>query len=119
MLTFGHGTASEIELASLIRANTIEAVVDIRSVAKSRAHPHVRAAEMARWVPDLSGASYEWQPELGYADYMQAPEFLQALDALLKRGVNVAHLMHSGGRQPHVLTEGIRVLPSGLLQYDL
>jgi uncharacterized protein (DUF488 family) len=60
---------------------------------------------MARWVPDLSGAGYEWRPELGgfrkarpdspnlalrhpsfrgYADYMQTPEFRGALGALIE-----------------------------------
>jgi uncharacterized protein (DUF488 family) len=94
--TFGHGTAGEVELAALIRAAGVKAVIDVRSVPKSRAHPHVWAERMALWVPDLSGASYEWRPELGgfrkaradspnvglrhpsfrgYADYMQTPEF--------------------------------------------
>ncbi|MBV8148654.1 MAG: DUF488 domain-containing protein [Candidatus Eremiobacteraeota bacterium] len=170
LLTFGHGAASETDLAALIRANGIRAVVDIRSVPKSRAHPHVWAEAMAQWVPDLSAASYEWLRALGgfrkprpdspnvalrhpafrgYADYMQTAEFMRALDELLKaaaqqplaimcseslwwrchrrlvadaatllHGVDVLHVMHSGARQPHVLTEGIRVLPDGLLQYD-
>ena len=60
---------------------------------------------MALWVPDLSGASYQWRRELGgfrkalpespnvalrhpsfrgYADYMQTPAFVAALDALLE-----------------------------------
>src|SRR5579863_3611378 len=103
--TFGHGTAGETELASLIRATCVKAVVDVRSVPKSRAHPHVWADRMARWVPDLSGASYEWRPALGgfrkarpdssnvglrhasfrgYADYMQTPEFAAALAALVE-----------------------------------
>jgi uncharacterized protein (DUF488 family) len=125
---------------------------------------------MARWVPDLAGASYDWRPALGgfrktrpdspnlalrhpafrgYADYMQTAEFLHALDDLLERaeqttlaimcseslwwrchrrliadastllhGVEVLHIMHSGTRQPHVLTDGVRALPSGILQYD-
>jgi uncharacterized protein (DUF488 family) len=125
---------------------------------------------MARWVPDLSGASYEWRPALGgfrkprpdspnvalrhpafrgYADYMQTPEFIRALDDLLHatqnkvaaimcseslwwrchrrlvadaatllRGVEVFHVMHSGTRQPHVVTQGARVLTNGVLQYD-
>jgi uncharacterized protein (DUF488 family) len=106
LLTLGHGTASELDLAALIRASHVGVVADVRSVPKSRAHPHVWAEEMARWVPDLSGASYEWHPELGgfrratpessntglrhpafrgYADYMQTPEFLRALDTLLQR----------------------------------
>jgi uncharacterized protein (DUF488 family) len=109
LLTVGHGTASELDLAALIRAHHIGVVADVRSVPKSRAHPHVWAEEMARWVPDLSGASYEWHPELGgfrktspqsfnaglrhpafrgYADYMQTPEFLGALDTLLERAAH-------------------------------
>ncbi len=104
--TFGHGTASESELAALLRTHHIETVIDVRKIPKSRAHPHVWAERMAQWVPDLSGAAYEWHPEFGgfrkadprspnvalrndafraYADYMQTPEFLEALDLLMKR----------------------------------
>jgi uncharacterized protein (DUF488 family) len=170
LLTFGHGAAGEVDLAALIRGAGISTLVDVRSIPKSRAHPHVWAQAMARWVPDLAGASYEWHPELGgfrktrpdspnvalrnpafrgYADYMQTPEFIQGLHdlvskaeekpvaimcseslwwrchrrliadaATLLRGVHVRHLMHSGAQQSHVPTEGVRVLPNGLLQYD-
>lgn len=103
LLTFGHGTAGEVDLAALIRGAGIAAVVDVRSVPKSRAHPHVWAERMANWLPDLAGATYEWRPSLGgfrkvrpdspnvalrhpsfrgYADYMQTPTFVAALDAL-------------------------------------
>lgn len=103
ILTFGHGTAGETELAALVRAARVEAVIDVRSVPKSRAHPHVWAERMALWLPDLSGASYEWRPDLGgfrkarpdspnvalhhpafrgYADYMQTREFGAALTKL-------------------------------------
>jgi uncharacterized protein (DUF488 family) len=99
----GHGTAGEIELAALIRAAGLALVADVRSIPKSRAHPHVWAERMARWVPDLAGAAYEWRRELGgfrkprpdspnvalrhpafrgYADYMQTPPFATALRAL-------------------------------------
>ncbi len=61
---------------------------------------------MAHWVPDLSGAGYEWHPEFGgfrkadpnspnialrnaafraYADYMQTPQFLDAFNRLMER----------------------------------
>lgn len=61
---------------------------------------------MEVWVPDLSGATYEWWRELGgfrksradsenvglvhpafrgYADYMQTPEFAAALQQLVER----------------------------------
>jgi uncharacterized protein (DUF488 family) len=102
--TFGHGTAGEVELAALIRRAGVQAVVDVRSVPKSRAHPHVWAQRLAQWVPDLAGAAYEWRRELGgfrkpipdspnvalhhpsfrgYADYMQTAAFGTALEALL------------------------------------
>jgi len=103
--TFGHGTAGDVDLAALIRAAGVKAVVDVRSIPKSRAHPHVWAERMALWVPDLARASYEWRPALGgfrkaradspnvglrhpsfrgYADYMQTPEFAAALAQLVE-----------------------------------
>ena len=93
-----------MEIAALIRGAGVRAVADVRSVPKSRAHPHVWAEAMALWVPDLAGASYEWRRELGgfrkprpdspnaglrhpsfrgYADYMQTPPFAAALDSLI------------------------------------
>jgi uncharacterized protein (DUF488 family) len=171
LFTFGHGTADEVELAALIRGAGIGSVVDVRSVPKSRAHPQAWMEAMARWVPDLSGASYQWSPALGgfrkrhldspntalrhasfraYADYMQTEPFLRALDELVQslgksataimcseslwwrchrrliadaatllRGVDVRHVMHAGTIVPHRLTEGVRILPGGLLQYDV
>lgn len=106
ILTFGHGTADAVELAALIRGAGIERVIDVRSVPKSRTHPHVWSERMEQWVPDLAGAAYEWMPMLGgfrkarpdspnvalqhpsfrgYADYMQTPQFLDALDTLIRR----------------------------------
>lgn len=108
LLTFGHGTASADELAALIRDTEIQSVVDVRTVPKSRRFPHVWEAEMARWVPELSGASYTRSPALGgfrkphrespnvalrhpsfraYADYMETPEFTGALDELIGHAV--------------------------------
>ena len=159
-----------MDLAALIRANAVRAVIDVRSVPKSRAHLHVWAERMAIWVPDLSGATYDWRRGLGgfrkaradspnvalrhpsfrgYADYMQTPEFLAELRRLtddarevptaimcsetlwwrchrrliadaatLLCGAEVVHLMHAGPPRPHVLTEGVRVLEEGVLQYD-
>jgi uncharacterized protein (DUF488 family) len=170
LFTFGHGTADEVGIAALIRRAGAQTVVDVRSVPKSRAHPHVWAERMAQWVPDLSGARYEWRRELGgfrksrpgspnvalrhpafrgYADYMQTAEFRAALDSLVEEGaqgptaimcsetlwwrchrrliadalvlvhgVEVCHLMHAGPPQPHRLTDGVRLLPDGVVQYD-
>lgn len=115
--TFGHGRADCVELAALIRSAGVEDVVDVRTVPKSRLHPHVWAERMARWVPDLAGATYAWQPELGgfrktradsenvglrnpsfrgYADYMETPRFSRALEALAEEAAcRVAALMCS------------------------
>ena len=170
LLTLGHGTASEADLAALLRANHVQSVIDVRSVPKSRAHQHVWAERMAHWIPDLAAATYEWRKDLGgfrrahpdspnialrhasfrgYADYMQTPEFLSALQLLVRDAsaarttimcseslwwrchrrliadaatllydTQVLHIMHAGPPRPHALTEGVRALPSGILQYD-
>ena len=104
LLTLGHGTASEEELARLIRGAEIESLVDVRTVPKSRRHPQFWREEMERWVPALSASSYRWEPALGgfrkidrtshnvalrhpsfraYADYMETDAFAFALNALL------------------------------------
>ncbi len=171
LLTIGHGTASDVDLAALMRENGVRSVIDVRSVPKSRAHHHVWAERMAHWIPDLAGATYDWRKGLGgfrrpradspnvalrhpafrgYADYMQTPEFLAELQrlmrdatatrttvmcsetlwwrchrrliadaAMLVYGAEVLHIMHSGPPRPHVLTEGVRLLPGGTLQYDV
>jgi uncharacterized protein (DUF488 family) len=171
LFTLGHGTASEVDLAALMRANGVRSVIDVRSVPKSRAHEHVWADRMAAWIPDLADATYEWRKGLGgfrrpqpdspnvalrhpafrgYADYMQTPEFLAELQRLMSgadatptaimcseslwwrchrrliadaatllHAADVQHIMHSGPPRTHALTEGVRVLPSGVLQYDV
>jgi len=106
LLTLGHGTASLDELAAFIREAGIESLVDVRTVPKSRRHPHFWREEMQLWIPARTGATYSWQPALGgfrpvhrdssnvalrhpsfraYADYMETPEFTRALDELLVR----------------------------------
>ncbi|HUY11966.1 MAG TPA: DUF488 domain-containing protein, partial [Candidatus Dormibacteraeota bacterium] len=106
LLTLGHGTASSEQLASLIRGAAIGSLVDVRSVPKSRRHPHFWREEMERWVPEMAGSSYRWEGELGgfrkpnvesnnvalrhpsfraYADYMENDRFEDALTALLEQ----------------------------------
>ncbi len=104
LLTVGHGTMTAVDFAALIRQAEIQAIVDVRTVPKSRRHPHVWREEMEAWVPALSGSGYVWEPALGgfrkggrdssnvalrhpsfraYADYMETDAFAVALDALL------------------------------------
>jgi uncharacterized protein (DUF488 family) len=104
LITLGHGTAGEEELARLIRGASIESLVDVRTVPRSRRHPQFWREEMERWVPERSGSAYRWEPALGgfrkinrnshnvalrhpsfrsYADYMETDAFALALDELL------------------------------------
>ena len=104
LITLGHGTASEDELAQLIRGASIASLVDVRTVPKSRRHPQFVREAMSQWIPEAAGASYRWEPRLGgfrktragspnvalrhpsfrgYADYMETDEFVRALAQLL------------------------------------
>jgi len=104
LLTLGHGTLTQDELARLIRNAGIARLVDVRSVPKSRAHPWVWSDKMALWIPAEAGAEYVWERDLGgfrtpqpsshhtalrnpsfrgYADYMETERFLSALATLV------------------------------------
>jgi uncharacterized protein (DUF488 family) len=104
LLTLGHGTMTAEEFAALVRQAEIALIVDVRTVPKSRRHPHVWREAMELWVPALSGSGYVWAPALGgfrkggressnvalrhpsfraYADYMETDAFAVALDTLL------------------------------------
>lgn len=105
LLTLGHGTATADELATLIREAGIQELVDVRTVPKSRLHPHAAKEQLEVWVPELAGAEYRWERDLGgfrkakpdspnvalrnlsfrgYADYMATEPFSTALAQVLK-----------------------------------
>jgi len=104
LMTLGHGTASQDHLADLIRGASIAALVDVRTVPKSRRHPQFEREAMACWIPQSAAAEYRWERRLGgfrktrpespnvalrnpsfrgYADYMEGAEFNDALAQLL------------------------------------
>jgi uncharacterized protein (DUF488 family) len=114
LLTFGHGTLAQADLARLIEGARIERVVDVRTVPKSRVHPWVWGDRMAVWIPEEARAEYIWERDLGgfrtpqpsshhtalrnpsfrgYADYMETERFRSALsrlvDSLLKHRVAI------------------------------
>jgi len=167
VFTFGHGTASQDEIAALLRGAGVELVVDVRTAPGSRRNPHVARRELERWLPE-HGIGYRWDKRLGgfrrppadspdvfwreemfrgYAAHMRDPEFLAAVDDLLResrdqavmcsesvwwrchrrmvadflvlaRDVPVDHLMHDGRLTPHEPTAGARPRDDGLLVYD-
>ena len=104
LLTFGHGTLAQADLARFIEGARVERVVDVRTVPKSRAHPWVWGDRMAVWIPEEAHAEYVWERDLGgfrtpqpaskntalrnsafrgYADYMESERFRSALSRLV------------------------------------
>jgi uncharacterized protein (DUF488 family) len=105
LLTVGHGTATQAELAAVLRGAGVQELVDVRRFPGSRAHPHVARDALAQWLPE-HGVAYRWEPRLGgrrrlpdgppspdgwwtveafraYAAHTRTPEFAAALDELL------------------------------------
>jgi uncharacterized protein (DUF488 family) len=102
--TIGHSTRSLAEFIDLLAAHGIEQLVDIRSIPRSRRHPHFAGDALAGSL-EKSGILYRhsralggmrkprrdsrntaWRVEgfRGYADYMETPAFQAALDELLE-----------------------------------
>lgn len=105
LFTFGHGAGELDAIANLIVDSKLAIVADVRSVPKSRKHPQFAMDEMRTWIPARTNARYEWKQQLGgfrkvrpdsdnvalrhpsfrgYADYMQTPQFVDALEDLLR-----------------------------------
>jgi uncharacterized protein (DUF488 family) len=103
ILTFGHGTASQEEIAGLLRSAGVELVVDVRTAPGSRRNPHVSRASLQDWLPS-HGLAYRWDKRLGgfrrpppdspdifwreemfrgYAAHMRTAEFTEAAGELL------------------------------------
>ena len=100
--TVGHSTHAIDAFVALLAAHDIAQVADVRTVPKSRRHPHFHAEALARTLPD-SGVAYVHLPRLGgwrhadagsrngawhnqsfrgYADYAMGDEFADGLDEL-------------------------------------
>jgi uncharacterized protein (DUF488 family) len=100
--TIGHSTRSWGEFLELLQAHGVHGLADIRTVPRSRRHPHFsidaltaalpREGIAYRHFPGLGGLrkpradsrNSAWRVEgfRGYADYMETPEFEAALSEL-------------------------------------
>ncbi len=101
--TIGHSTRTFDEFLALLRAQSIQAVADVRRFPGSRKYPHFNAESFSRSLED-NGIHYFWFEDLGgrrkpnehshnlawrndsfraYADYMETDEFARALKRLL------------------------------------
>lgn len=102
--TIGHSTRSLEEFVRLLTLNGIEQLVDIRTYPGSRKYPHFNREALETELP-ATGIAYRHMPTLGgrrkavkdsinsgwrnpafqgYADYMQTPEFQDALSELVR-----------------------------------
>jgi uncharacterized protein (DUF488 family) len=103
VMTIGHSTRTADEFVALLQAHGVKLVADIRTIPRSRRHPHFSKEALAVFLPE-HGVAYEHFPGLGglrkpragspnggwrhagfrgYADYMSSSEFRDALDALM------------------------------------
>ena len=100
--TVGHSTHSLDGFVALLLGHDIALVADVRTVPKSRRHPHFHTDALARSLPER-GVAYEHLPRLGgwrqadaespngawrnvsfrgYADYAMGDEFAEGLAQL-------------------------------------
>lgn len=154
ILTVGHSTRSIGEFIALLTAHGVQQLIDVRTVPRSRHNPQFGAEQLSESL-QRAGIRYEQMRALGglrharrdsintawrnasfrgYADYMQTPEFNEAVDeligmarqlrsaimcaeavpwrchrsliadALLVRGVQVAEIASASSARPHTLT---------------
>jgi uncharacterized protein (DUF488 family) len=154
VLTIGHSTHPIEEFIGMLRAHGVETLIDVRTVPRSRYNPQFDRDALPASL-GAAGIEYVHMPALGglrkprsdsenlgwrnlsfrgYADYMQTPEFAEALarlielssgrrtaimcaesvpwrchrsliaDALTVRGIPVEHIMSATASKPHTLT---------------
>lgn len=102
--TIGHSTRTLDELVQILRAHGIERLIDVRTIPRSRHNPqfnrdalsqalhnrrinyrHMKAlGGLRRPRPDSNNTAWRNASFRGYADYMQTPEFAEALEKLIE-----------------------------------
>ncbi len=103
IFTIGHSVRPLEEFVALLQAHGVTGVADVRTVPRSRRHPHFAREALEGSLP-AAGISYRHFPALGglrkprrdstnggwrhegfrgYADHMQTPAFAGAIDELL------------------------------------
>jgi len=101
--TVGHSTRSIEDLVEMLRAHGVSQLADVRTVPKSRRHPHFAGEALAGSLAD-TGVAYQHFPALGglrkprpdsrntawrvegfrgFADYMETTGFERALEELI------------------------------------
>ncbi len=104
IFTVGHSTRSLDDLLALLRAHGVTQLADVRTIPKSRRHPHFSLDALSQSLP-AAGIAYRHVGGLGglrkpradsrnrawrhpgfrgYADYMETPAFERALEQLIE-----------------------------------
>lgn len=159
VLTVGHSTRTLKEFVALLLAHGVKQLIDVRTIPRSRHNPQFNRDRLPRplqkagigyrHMAGLGGLRHERRDSIntawrnasfrGFADYMQTPEFQEALDqlvelakkrrttimcaeavpwrchrsligdALLVRGVRVEEIASPTRTRPHTLTPLARV----------
>lgn len=104
IFTIGHSTRPFNEFLELLHANGVKQLIDIRTIPKSRHNPQFNGDTLARSLraarirylhikelgglrrakPDSINLGWRNASFRGYADYMQTPEFVEALKRAIK-----------------------------------
>ena len=103
IMTIGHSTRTAADFLALLRKHGVTGIADVRTVPRSRRHPHFSREWLSVFLPE-NGVAYThlaglgglrkpardsinrgWRVEgfRGYADHMQSEEFAAALRELL------------------------------------
>lgn len=102
--TVGHSSRTLEQFLALLRSQDVRCVADVRRYPGSRAHPHFNAEQLGsalhshqiayaafadlggRRRPDPNSTNTVWRNLAfrAYADYMETPEFRQALNRLMR-----------------------------------
>lgn len=101
--TIGHSTRSADTFVALLEAHAVTQLADVRTVPRSRHNPQFNGEALAatlashaigyermqglggfrKSTPDSANAGWRNLSFRGYADYMQTPEFVENLGALI------------------------------------
>lgn len=101
--TVGHSTHAIDAFVSMLQAHAIRAIADVRRFPASRRYPHFNADALRQSLaahdiqyhpmpelggrrnpkPDSRNTAWRNRSFQGYADYMETPEFSQAMEKLL------------------------------------
>ncbi|HSC33662.1 MAG TPA: DUF488 domain-containing protein [Thermodesulfobacteriota bacterium] len=88
IFSIGHSNRTLVELVSILKHYSVEALADIRSYPRSKRNTHFDREPLERELP-ATGVEYVWIKELGgmrgggYEEHMNTPEFEAGLNALI------------------------------------